>query len=780
MKKLLLLLLSCILIQSASSQSLNLVGHLGYNVTCAGVWHHVDSLNNEYALVGASDRVSIVDVTVPSNPVEVYSVPCLSGQTSLWRELKTYNNYAYAVSEGGGGVIIIDLKNLPGPVTYTHWYGDSIITNQLQSAHTIAATDGYLYIFGSNIGVGGCIIADISNPAQPHFIGQYNEEYIHDGYIRNDTLWAGEIYVGQFSIIDVSNKSLPVLLNNQATPGAFCHNVWLSDNSNYAFTTDEVTGAPLGSFDVSNINNIQLKTVYFTDSIPNEEVHNVRVLNDYLINPSYGSQLTLVDAARPDNLIEIARAPTDFGSGQPFLCWDASPYLPSGNIIATDISGGLFVFTPDYKRACYLEGITTDSITGSTLNNVLVEILNTTKSTSSDLSGNYKSGIATSGTYDIQFSKPGYISKIYSGISLNNGVLTTLNAELASFSASGNVTSFQTTTGIPNVNISATNGSNTITATTDTNGNFTFNNIASGTYTITAAAWGYITSCITTVIDGTPLNFILQSGYSDDFTTDNNWQVSSTCSTGAWVRDVPVGTTYGAVIANPATDFSSDCGNICFVTGNGGGTSNTDDLDGGSTTLTSPVFDLTSYTNAYVSYSYWYFINNNAPVNNIDTMFFYLNNGTTTVLIDSAYLNFNASSTWLYKTFRIADYITPTNNMTFIVYFEDKASSGNICEGGFDNFSVVEIITSVDELETSKIQVNPNPSSAIFNISIPADLITSSTTIQITDATGRAIYTSGVESHVTTINLENVPSGLYIASVIGSKKPVKAVKLIKN
>ena len=118
--------------------------------------------------------------------------------------------------------------------------------------------------------------------------------------------------------------------------------------------------------------------------------------------------------------------------------------------------------------------------------------------------------------------------------------------------------------------------------------------------------------------------------------------------------------------------------------------------------------------------------------------------------------------------------------MTFIVYFEDKASSGNICEGGFDNFSVVEIITSVDELETLKIQVNPNPSSAIFNISIPADLITSSTTIQITDATGRAIYTSAVESHVTTINLENVPSGLYIASVIGSKKPVKAVKLIKN
>lgn len=780
MKKLLLLLLSGFIIQSASSQNLNLVGHLGYNVTCAGVWHHVDSMNNEYALVGASDRVSIVDVTVPTNPVELYTVPCLPGQSSLWRELKTYNNYAYAVSEGGGGVIIIDLKNLPGPVTYTHWYGDSIINNQLQTAHTIAATDGYLYIFGSNIGVGGCIIADLSNPAQPHFIGQYNEEYIHDGYIRNDTLWAGEIYAGQFSVIDVSNKSLPVLLNNQATPGAFCHNVWLSDNSSYAFTTDEVTGAPLGSFDVSNVNNIQLKTVYFTDSIPNEEVHNVRVLNDYLINPSYGSQLTLVDAARPDNLVEIARAPTDFGSGQPFLCWDASPYLPSGNIIATDIAGGLFVFTPDYKRACYLEGNVTDSISGITINNVLVEILNTTKTTNSDLSGNYKTGTPASGTYDIQFSKAGYITKVYSGITLSNGVLTTLNAELASFSASGNVTSFQTTTGIPNGVITASNGINTITATTDTSGNFTFNNIASGTYTITAAAWGYITSCITTVIDGTPLNFILQSGYADDFTTDNNWQVASTCSTGAWVRDVPVGTTYGAVIANPATDFSSDCGNICFVTGNGGGTSNTDDLDGGSTTLTSPVFDLTSYTNAYVSYSYWYFNNNNAPANNVDTMFFYLNNGTTTVLIDSAFLNFTTSSAWLYNSLRIADYITPTNNMTFIVRFEDKASSGNICEGGFDNFMVTEVITSLEETEASAIRVNPNPSAGVFHLNIPADLITGSSNIQITDATGRIVYTSPVDGPVTSINLENVPSGLYIATVQGSKKPIKAVKLIKN
>jgi choice-of-anchor B domain-containing protein len=426
-----LLLLSFTL--NSFAQSLTLLGHLSYgSSTCGGLWHYVDSLSNEYALVTASDKISIVNVTDPALPVEVFSVPADSGQNSLWREIKTYNKHAYSVSQGGGGVIIIDLSALPDTVTYTHWYGDGIISNQLQKAHTIAATDGYIYVFGSTAAMGGCIIADISDPVNPHFTGMYTQHYVHDGYIRNDTLWAAEIQNGQFSIIDVSDKTNPVLLNTQSTPSQACHNVWLSDNSNYAFTTDEITGAPLSAFDVTDINNIALQSTYYTDSLPNKEVHNVRVLNDYLINPSYGDQLTIVDAARPGNLIEIGHATTHTAGANSYLCWDASPYLPSGIIVASDLNSGLFIFQPAYHRACYLEGTATDSISGLPLSNVTVEILSTPKTTVTGLTGNYKTGVADSGTFDIHFSASGYFPKTYAGISLTNGVLTTLNAQLVS------------------------------------------------------------------------------------------------------------------------------------------------------------------------------------------------------------------------------------------------------------------------------------------------------------------------------------------------------------
>ena len=146
--RLFLLILLCSF-QTKAQVNLTKLGHIDYTPeTVAGVWHYVDSTGHEYALVGASNRVSIVDVSNPSNPFEVQSVPALAGQSSLWRELKTAGHYAYAGSEGGGGIIVIDLSNLPGPVTSYHWYGDGAIAGQLQTSHTIAVTDGYLYVFG--------------------------------------------------------------------------------------------------------------------------------------------------------------------------------------------------------------------------------------------------------------------------------------------------------------------------------------------------------------------------------------------------------------------------------------------------------------------------------------------------------------------------------------------------------------------------------------------------------------------------------------------------------
>ena len=58
----------------------------------------------------------------------------------------------------------------------------------------------------------------------------------------------------------------------------------------------------------------------------------------------------------------------------------------------------------------------------------------------------------------------------------------------------------------------------------------------------------------------------------------------------------------------PENDHTVDPGSICFVTGNGapGGGHGDQDVDGGRTTLTSPIFDLSEADWAEISYWRWY------------------------------------------------------------------------------------------------------------------------------------------------------------------------------
>jgi hypothetical protein len=85
-------------------------------------------------------------------------------------------------------------------------------------------------------------------------------------------------------------------------------------------------------------------------------------------------------------------------------------------------------------------------------------------------------------------------------------------------------------------------------------------------------------------------------------------------TTGTWQLAVPVGTTNGTYASAPAADASS-AGTRAWVTQNGspGGTASTADVDGGTTRLVSPSFDLSAAASATVSYSAWYFCSDAPP-----------------------------------------------------------------------------------------------------------------------------------------------------------------------
>src|SRR5262245_12657095 len=134
----------------------------------ANIGGYVDPSGNEYALVGTSEGLSIVNVTNPANPVEAFVAPALP---SNWREVKTWLHYAYVTSHGGDGLMIVDLAYLPDSIRITHWYGDGAIAGLMTGAHALHIDNGYCYLYGGLFN-GAAVILDLhADPWNPHYLG---------------------------------------------------------------------------------------------------------------------------------------------------------------------------------------------------------------------------------------------------------------------------------------------------------------------------------------------------------------------------------------------------------------------------------------------------------------------------------------------------------------------------------------------------------------------------------------------------------------------------------
>ena len=278
-----LLVIALFFATGANAQlNVTLQSQLPYSNSLANIGGYVDALGNEYALVGWYNGLDIVDVTDPANPIVKQTI---SGTGSDWREVKTWSTYAYVTTEGGSnGLQIIDLSTLPGTVISKYWKGSGAISNQINRIHALHIdNNGYIYLFGSNLFSGAAIIASLSDPWNPDYLGHATGSYMHDGYAYGDTLWACNINSGYFSVWDVSNKMAPVQLATQVTPGNFTHNAWLNDAHTVLFTTDEVNGSYLAAYDITDLNNItELSRIQLTPG-SGSVIHNTHTLNDFEI-----------------------------------------------------------------------------------------------------------------------------------------------------------------------------------------------------------------------------------------------------------------------------------------------------------------------------------------------------------------------------------------------------------------------------------------------------------------------------------------------------------------
>jgi choice-of-anchor B domain-containing protein len=410
-------------------KNMQLLGNLAFPNKINDVWGYEHPNGKEYALVGSEVSLYIVDVSNPSQANLIFEIP---GDTSIWRDVKTFNDKAYVVNEQSGGLLIVDLSNLPSSAPFQ--YITQIDTFNYQTAHNIFIDEnGVGYLLGSNISNQGAFMIDLNtvNPFAPIFLGLYDDQYVHDAYARGDTLYTAEIGNGTFSIVDVSDKQNPIVLARQFTSSAYTHNCWLSDNGQYLITTDEKAGAYVDIYDISNLNNIKLLDQY--QNSPQDSVipHNTYFLGNYIYTSYYRNGVTLVDATDKENLVEVGSYDTSpFPSAEGFEGnWGVYPYLPSVRILASDREEGLFIFGPNYTRASYLSGTVFDTLNNQAVSKAVISFIGTDYLKYSAFNGTYKIGVADSGLYDLRMTHPQCQTVIESGVLMETAIEKILNIE---------------------------------------------------------------------------------------------------------------------------------------------------------------------------------------------------------------------------------------------------------------------------------------------------------------------------------------------------------------
>lgn len=749
---------------------------------------------NEYALCGTDDGMKIYNVTVPSSPVYITQIPWTN---NLWKEIKVYHQFAYVTTEAAGsGLQIVDLTNLPATNLAYHIYsGDGAIAGQLGSIHSlhIDTTKKFIYLHGSNLFNGGCVVLDINvDPYNPTYAGKYlnpAHNYVHDGYVDNDTLYAAHVYDGYMCVVDMTNKSAPVILASQQTTTAFTHNTWPSNNKHYVFTTDENTNSYLTCYDITDLNNIQA-----TDKIQSENpnsgsiVHNTHILNNWAITSWYRDGFVITDITRPYNLINVGWFDMYSGSGNGFNgTWGVFPYFPSGTIVCSNIEDGLYVYSPNYVRACYLEGTVKDSICNTPLTGVTVTISTVNVTDVSDLSGVIRTGTPIPGTYNVTFTKAGYQNYVMNNVVFSPGVVDTFNIKMFSATAvglTGHTQNAVSSSAIPNVQVLITNTNNTYNFVSDGLGNFSNCSVVTGDYNIAAGAWGYNTICTTDSLwSGNNYELLpLSPGYYDDFTFDFGWTSVTTASTGAWERGEPVGTTNGPTQSNPDFDVTNDCMDQCYVTGNAGGTASQDDVDNGATTLTSPIINLSGYFDPWIHYSRWFYNGGGSGTPN-DSLTISLTDGTTTQVLEIVRYNTAGNSTWVPKDYRVLNYFTPGPTMRLIVRTAD-APLGHIVEAGFDNFVIADssLLGMQHTVLSNGIAVYPNPFSGTTTVHFALDAMPQvGAFIEVKDITGRVVATQQISSQEGSVEIgNNLSDGLYFVQLVNGSQNYPAVRLIKT
>ncbi len=359
-------------------------------VSAANVWGFVDQNDGrEYAVIGLADGTGVVDVTDPVDPREVVTIP---GNPSPWREVKIYQSFdagsnrfrafAYITTEApNSGLQVIDLSGLPATATLATTLSDTgsqhtaYVSNiDYATNMAIPGAEAFLYLAGSNVDGGAWRAYSLANPAQPQFISSApnGTEYVHDAtsLLITDARAAQcgvghdpcEVYVdfneNTVDLWDVTEKVAPILLSSTTySDASYTHSGWPTADQRHIFVHDETDEINRGLFtQIYTMNADDLLNPFIVGSYQGPDTttdHNGYTKGNFLYVSHYRRGLVVFDVTEPEVLREVASfdtflAPAADSAGTDGA-WGVYPFFPSGTVLISDISNGLFVLR-DYAE----------------------------------------------------------------------------------------------------------------------------------------------------------------------------------------------------------------------------------------------------------------------------------------------------------------------------------------------------------------------------------------------------------------------------------------------
>ncbi|WP_400075507.1 choice-of-anchor B family protein [Winogradskyella sp. R77965] len=318
----------------------------------------------EYALVCTTTSSAFVDLSDPVNPIFLGRLPTAT-VNSLWRDIKVYNNHAFVVSEAPGhGMQVFDLTRLRNVANPPETFTADAIYNGFGRAHNIVINEdsGFAYAVGSDTFGGGPHFVNIQDPTNPVAAGGYADDaYSHDAqvvtYSGPDTDHNGkEILIGsnenEVVIVDVTDKNAPAQISTiDYSNIGYTHQGWFTENMEYFLLGDEVDEINFGVnsrtlvFDFTDLDNPLFHMEYLGPTAAID--HNGYVVGNtfYIANYSAGMRIVDISNIASGVMVETGFIDTYIPNDNTAFngAWNIYPFFESGNILISDIEGGMFI-----------------------------------------------------------------------------------------------------------------------------------------------------------------------------------------------------------------------------------------------------------------------------------------------------------------------------------------------------------------------------------------------------------------------------------------------------